>query len=149
MSPALVDILKNDKTTDSKIYIELVKIYQDLEKEIGKINPECKMCGTCCNFGKYKHVLYASSIETDFLEKFVDVHAFNVTDNVCPFLKDNKCSIRNFRTLGCRIFYCDSKHKDTSYGLYERYLRKIKKLSNKYNIEWKYRPFLHQLAKFK
>ncbi|HHT9123956.1 MAG TPA: hypothetical protein ACFYEF_13890, partial [Candidatus Wunengus sp. YC63] len=66
--------------------------------------------------------------------------------NVCPFLKDNKCSIRNFRTFGCRIFYCDPQYKDTSYGLYERYLLRIKKLSNKYNIGWKYSPFFHQLA---
>jgi Fe-S-cluster containining protein len=146
MSPALIDTQCNDKTIDSNIYIELVKIYQDLEKEIGKINPACKMCGTCCDFGKYKHVLYTSSIETDFLEKFVDVPDFNVSDNVCPFLKDNKCSIREYRTLGCRIFYCDSKYKDTSYNLYERYLRRIKMLGNKFNIEWKYRPFLHQLA---
>lgn len=149
MSPALIDTQCNDKTTDSKIYIELVKIYQDLEREIGKINPECKMCGMCCDFGKYKHVLYTSSIETDFLEKFVDVPDFNVTDNVCPFLKDNKCSISEYRTLGCRIFYCDYKYKDTPYGLYERYLRRIKELSDKFNIEWEYRPFLHQLAESK
>jgi Fe-S-cluster containining protein len=146
MNHALIDTKCNDKTADSEIYIELVKIYQDLEKELNQLNPECSMCGTCCNFGKYKHILYTSGIETDFLEKFVEMPDFNVTDNVCPFLKDNKCSIREYRTLGCRIFYCDSKYKDTSYGLYERYLLRIKKLSNKYNIEWKYRPFLHQLA---
>lgn len=131
------------------LYSELVAIYQRLEDELIRLNPGCNACGTCCNFVKFDHVLYTSNIETDFVTMHVEVPDFNVSSNGCPFLKDNQCSIRDFRTLGCRIFYCNPNYKEISGDLYEKYYRKIKDLSIKHNIQWKYLPFLDQLAEFK
>ena len=134
---------------ESNLYSELVKLYQDLERELVLLNPGCKMCGTCCNFNAFDHVLYTSSVEVSYILQYVEVPDFNVSSNICPFLKDNQCSIRNFRTLGCRIFYCNPYHKEVICDLYEKYHRSIKELSKKYHIQWKYLPFLDQLAEFK
>lgn len=131
------------------LYSELGTLYQRLEKELTQLNPGCNGCGTCCNFGSFDHVLYASNTEIDFITRNVEVPDFNVSDNICPFLKDNQCSIRDFRTLGCRIFYCNPHYKEVLYAIYEKYYQMIKELSWKYNTQWKYLPFLHQLAEFK
>jgi Fe-S-cluster containining protein len=128
---------------------ELIRIYQRLEKEVTLLNPGCNGCGTCCNFGAFDHVLYASSVEINFITRHAEVPDFNVSDNICPFLKDNQCSIRDFRTLGCRVFYCNPQYKEVLYGVYEKYYHMIRELSGKYNIQWKYLPFLDQLAEFK
>lgn len=133
----------------SNLHSELVTLYQDLEKELMALNPGCDRCGTCCNFRTFDHVLYASSIEVDFITQHVEVPDFDVTNNRCPFLKDNQCSIRTFRALGCRIFYCDPDYQAISHDLYEKYHRIIKKISKKYNVQWKYLPFLTQLSEFK
>lgn len=131
------------------LYSEVVILYQYLEKELTQLNPGCKRCGTCCNFSTFDHVLYASSIEINFITQNVEVPDFNVSDNICPFLKDNQCSIRDFRTLGCRVFYCNPHYKEVLNDVYEKYYQMIKDLSGKYNTQWKYLPFLNQLAEFK
>ncbi len=131
------------------LYLELGTIYQHLEKELMLLNPGCNRCGTCCNFKAFDHILYASSIEVDFIMRNVEVPDFKVSDNVCPFLKDNQCSIRDFRTLGCRVFYCNPHYKEVLHSLYEKYYQMIKDLSGKYNTQWKYLPFLNQLAESK
>ena len=118
------------------VYSELGIIYQHLEKELTQLNPGCDRCGTCCNFDTFEHVLYASSIEVNFITRNLEIPDFNVADNICPFLKDNQCSIRDFRTLGCRIFYCDHNFKEMLYEMYEKYYHMIKDLSLKYNVQW-------------
>src|SRR3972149_3572381 len=131
------------------LYSELSLLYQHLEKELTQLNPGCNMCGTCCNFSAFDHILYASSIEVGYITQHVKVPDFTITDNVCPFLKDNQCSIRDFRTLGCRIFYCNPHYKENMYTLYEKYYFMIKELLKKFDCQLKYLPFLSQLNELK
>ena len=123
----------------------LTAIYRQLENELAQLNPGCNGCGTCCSFGDFDHVLYASGIEIDFIVRHAHVPDFTVSDNICPFLKDNHCSIREFRTLGCRVFYCNPHYQEVSHEVYEKHYRMIKELYNKHAIPWKYQPFLNQL----
>lgn len=127
------------------IYSELITIYQQLEKELTSLDPGCNRCGTCCDFTAFDHVLYASNIEVTYIKQHVKVPDFTISDNICPFLKNNQCSIRDYRTLGCRVFYCNPSYKELSYEIYEKYYRMIRELSVKYTIQWEYLPFLAQL----
>lgn len=148
----MTDVLVNttiQELSGKNLYSELVTLYQDLEKELTLLNPGCDTCGTCCNFSAFDHVLYVSSIEVDYIAQHVEIPDFNISDNICPFLKDNQCSIRDYRTLGCRIFYCNPHYKEILYDLYEKYHCMFKELSKKYNYQWKYLPFLGQLAELK
>lgn len=137
-----------EERLDVNLYSELGRIYQLLEKELTQLNPGCNQCGTCCDFSTFDHVLYASSIEINYITQNVEVPDFNLADNVCPFLKDNQCSIRDFRTLGCRVFYCNPQYREVLCDMYEKYYHMIKELSNKYNAQWSYLPFLNYLAGF-
>ena len=148
----MTDVLVNTRTQElsgKNLYSESVTPYQDLEKELTLLNPGCDTCGTCYNFSAFDHVIYVSSIEVDYIAQHVEIPDFNISDNICPFLKDNQCSIRDYRTLGCRIFYCNPHYKEILYDLYEKYHCMIKELSKKYNYQWKYLPFLGQLAELK
>ncbi len=148
----MTDVLVNTTTQDqsgNNLYAELATLYQDLEKELALLNPGCDTCGTCCNFSAFDHVLYASSIEVGYIAQHVKIPDFAISDNVCPFLKDNQCGIRSFRTLGCRIFYCNPHYKEILNDTYEKYHCMMKELSKKYNYQWEYLPFLRQLAELK
>lgn len=138
-----------EKSFDTDIYSDLELLYKQLEEELVQINPGCNTCGSCCNFSTFDHILYTSSIETGFITRNVEVPDFKISDNICPFLKSNQCSIRDFRTLGCRIFYCNPRYQEISHVLYEKYYCRIKKLSIKHRIPWKYQPFLKHLTEFK
>lgn len=149
MKDGFVDMTAQEPLGEINLYSEFVLLYQRLEKELTRMNPGCNRCGTCCNFSAFDHVLYASAIEVDFITRNVEVPDFNISDNRCPFLKDNQCSIRDFRTLGCRIFYCNPHYKEILCDMYEKYCQMMKELNDKYKIQWKYLPFLDQLAEFK
>ena len=124
---------------------DIKEIYKKLEAELASINPGCNACGTCCHFDEFGHVLYSSTIETDHIRKNVDIPAFDPNKNVCPFLVNYECSIREHRALGCRVFFCNPDHKETLQAIYEKYYTMIKDLANDNEVEWHYAPMMKLL----
>jgi len=150
MNPDLCHTQKNEAGgKEQKLLSELETLYERLEQELKTINPHCNMCGMCCNFTVFDHILYASNLEVAYIIHHQEVLELNISRNVCPFLKNNKCTIRDHRMLACRTFYCNERYKKSTQALYEKYYCFIKELYRKYNIEWTYRPFLVQLDKYK
>ena len=133
----------------NKIERELQGIYKELDEELAKNSPGCDACGECCNFDKFDHVLYATTIEVDYIKRNIQVPqsaSGGSNKNICPFLADQKCTIRDYRTLGCRVFYCSSDYnQNISQGIYNKYYRKIKDIADVYGLEWRYAPFLQLL----
>ena len=129
------------KHLKNKIERELQGIYKELDEELAKNSPGCNACGECCNFDKFDHVLYATMIEVDYIKRNVLVPEKRPNKNVCPFLVDKKCTIRDYRTLGCRVFYCNPDYqRNLSQEIYEKYYRKIKDLAQAHDLEWSYAP---------
>lgn len=126
--------------------MELVQIYNKLDLELSKINPGCDSCGSCCHFDTFGHKLYASTIETNYILDNVDVPPFDPKQGICPFLVEKKCTIREYRTLGCRVFFCNPDYKETSYEIYDEYYKMIKELAVRKKTEWHYAPMLDLLA---
>ncbi len=124
---------------------EIVEIYKELEAELAGINPGCNACGTCCHFDEFNHVLYASTIETNYIQENVNVPYFDPDQKVCPFLANNQCTIREYRTLGCRVFFCNPDYKETLRVIYEKYYTMIKDLAVKNQTEWNYAPMMKLL----
>lgn len=125
---------------------ELIEVYNKLDLELSKINPGCDACGTCCHFDKYGHELYASTIEVDYILENVEIPPFDPDQRTCPFLVEGKCTIRDYRALGCRVFFCNPAYKDTSYEIYDRYYKIIKGIADRKQIEWRYAPMVELLA---
>ncbi len=124
---------------------DIKEIYKKLEAELAGINPGCNACGTCCHFDEFGHVLYASTIETDYIRENVEVPSFDPDKNVCPFLVNYECSIREHRALGCRVFFCNPNHKEILQAIYEKYYTMIKDLATDSEIEWHYAPMMKLL----
>ena len=68
-----------------------------------------------------------------------------VTSDFCPFQKDNLCTAREHRPLGCRVFYCDPAYQETGNAITEKYLRKLKELAARHGLAWRYAPLHHFL----
>ncbi len=127
--------------------MDIKEIYKKLEAELESINPGCNTCGTCCHFDEFGHVLYTSNIEIDYIRENVEIPAFDIDKNVCPFLVNYECSIREHRALGCRVFFCNPDHKETLQEIYEKYYTMIKELADDNEVEWHYAPMLKLLEK--
>ncbi len=125
---------------------EIVKIYDMLEKELHAYNPGCNSCGTCCNFDTFDHELYASTVEVSFISENVKIPPCDPKQRICPFLVNKECVIRDYRTLGCRVFFCNPDYKNNSHEIYNKYYEMIRKIAIKNNAEWKYAPLTTLLA---
>lgn len=133
----------NDNTSYNR---ELVKIYKLLENDLQAESPGCDTCGDCCNFDTFDHELYASTIEVNFISENVQIPPCEPKQRVCPFLVNKKCAIRDYRTLGCRVFFCNSGYKDSSYEIYNKYYEMIKEIAIRNKAEWRYAPLTALLA---
>jgi hypothetical protein len=124
---------------------ELSEIYRELDEEISKLAPKCETRGLCCHFVSYGHVLFVSSLEVDYLLSKAGPPKVPVSKEVCPYLINNLCTVREHRTLGCRVFYCQKDWQEPSQELYERYYSRIKELAVKYRLKWFYAPMVRLL----
>lgn len=130
------------------IFVELEGLYKELDEELARLDPECRACGKCCDFDNFDFVLYTSGIEANYiLSRTTHLRSPGPGKNICPFLQDGKCTVRDLRAVGCRTFFCTFEDKEVLHEIHNRYLKSLKDLSEKSGLEWDYRPFLKFLPR--
>ncbi|MBN2802305.1 MAG: hypothetical protein JXR91_04335 [Deltaproteobacteria bacterium] len=135
---------------EDSILKELQAIYESLKSSLYLKGPNCLMCGRCCNFKEYGHELWLTSLELTYLllsEGYPDFEQLSV-HSTCPYMLKGKCTAREGRVLGCRIFFCQLD-KDEMELLHEEYFDKIVALHKKYNIQVEYGELLSSLNNLK
>jgi Fe-S-cluster containining protein len=139
-----------DSVSDSKslsvpahVQRQVLDLYKEVDAEVAQAGPVCVASGRCCRFKEYGHVLFVSNLEAAVL--LADAPAFERPTNIdfCPFQKENLCTAREPRPLGCRVYYCDPNYQETGKLISEKYLRRLKELARENNIDWNYAP-LHR-----
>jgi len=124
------------KLKKSKICKEVEEIYAWLEKEIKSLGVDCSGCGKCCDFEACGHKLYVSSPELlYFYENLKPLR--KMESGQCPYLENNKCTARDFRFAGCRIFFCKGNSQKQN-ELSEQVLSKFKKLCDDNDFPYQY-----------
>jgi len=125
------------------VHRKVLELYRDVDREVQAAGPVCVASGRCCRFKEYGHVLFLSNLEADLLLSQAPAYEQPVTDAFCPFQKENLCTARDPRPLGCRVYYCDPNYQDTASVITEKYLRRLKDLAEELQLPWTYAP-LHQ-----
>lgn len=118
---------------ENKALIEQVaEIYQDIAGYIESAMPACDSCGKCCNFGRYGHRLYASTMEMLVFFHFSRaITPFGSTEeDKCIYRDKSGCSMYEGRTAGCRIFYCRDFPDELQNEIYEQIMERLKQLHN-------------------
>src|SRR5579883_3642264 len=83
---------------------QVLELYQEVDAAVAAAGPVCVASGRCCRFKEYGHVLFLSSLEADVLLAQAPPYEPPVTPDFCPFQKENLCTAREPRPLGCRIY---------------------------------------------
>src|SRR5436305_9020942 len=122
---------------------QVLELYADVDRQVAAAGPVCVASGRCCRFKEYGHVLFLSNLEADVLLAGAPPYERPVSADFCPFQKNNLCTAREPRPLGCRIYYCDPNYQETGNQITETYLRRLKDLAREHGLEWQYAP-LHQ-----
>ncbi len=118
----------------------MADLYENVARELSKLSSPCTSCGFCCHFDAAEHSLYASNLETFYVFDKYQAEPMLPRSEVCPFLVENKCSIRDRRMLGCRTYFRlhNKEERVKAEEIYERTLVALKKLHKKYDVNWDY-----------
>src|ERR1700716_296572 len=122
---------------------QVLELYKAVDGEVAAAGPVCVASGRCCRFKEYGHVLFLSSLEADVLLASAPPYEQPVSRDFCPFQKDNLCTAREPRPLGCRVYYCDPAYQETGNRITETFLNRLKELAREHGLEWHYAPLHH------
>jgi hypothetical protein len=122
--------------TNIKICEQVKQIYDWLDSQIKLYDPDCSACGKCCDFDSFGHKLFVTSPELLYFYENLKPLS-KMTPGRCPYQKENKCTAREFRFSGCRIFFCKGDQEKQN-ALYEETIKKFKKLCDDYNLPYQY-----------
>jgi hypothetical protein len=124
---------------------DVLDLYQEVDREVAAAGPVCVASGRCCRFKEYGHVLFVSSLEADVLLAAAPPYEQPVSPDFCPFQRDNLCTAREPRPLGCRVYFCDPNYQETGNQITEKYLRRLKELAEEHGVAWRYAPLHYYL----
>jgi hypothetical protein len=100
------------------------------------------LSGRCCRFAEFGHTLFVSAPETDELLIGAPTPVRALDDGqTCPW-QDlyGRCTAREARPLGCRIYFCEEAYQETAHALSEQYVLRLKQLVNRHGLAWNYAP---------
>ena len=118
----------------------VLELYRDVDQAVAAAGPVCVASGRCCRFKEYSHVLYLSNLEAEVLLADAPHYEKPVSPDFCPFQKENLCTAREPRPLGCRIYYCDPDYQETGNRITEEALQRLKELAREHGVQWRYAP---------
>jgi hypothetical protein len=98
----------------------------------------CRACGDCCDFTAYDHRLYVTSAELiAFAETLGQDRILTLSQGVCPYQTQKKCSMHPYRFSACRIFCC---HGDPDFQaqLSEQALEHLKAICIQNDLPYRY-----------
>ncbi len=130
---------------DAELRRQVLELYDDVDRQVAAAGPVCVASGRCCRFKEYGHTLFLSNLEAAVLLERAPAYAPPVTADGCPFQKDNLCTAREPRPLGCRVYYCDPTYQETANAITEAALGRLKALACDHQVGWCYAPLHHFL----
>jgi hypothetical protein len=130
---------------DATLRLRVLEIYRDADAAVAAAGPVCVASGRCCRFKEHGHTLFISGLEAEVLLEAAPLNEQPVSGDFCPFQKNNLCTAREPRPLGCRVYFCDPNYQQTGNQITETYLRKLKDLADEYGVAWNYAPLHHFL----
>ena len=123
----------------------ILNLYAEVDAEVRAAGPVCIASGRCCRFKEYGHTLFISNLEAEVLLDAAPPYEQPVSNEFCPFQKENLCTAREPRPLGCRVYFCDPNYQDAAQKITEKYLQRLKRLADEQNLPWLYAPLHHFL----
>jgi Fe-S-cluster containining protein len=123
----------------------LQEVYADVDAEVARHSPVCAISGRCCRFEEYGHTLFVSAPEFELLLADAPAPVRPLDGGAtCPWQDDRgRCSAREARPLGCRVYFCDPSYQPIAPEIAEAGIARLKRLVDERGLPWNYAP-LHR-----
>ena len=124
----------------------MAEFYAAVDEAVIAHGPVCRNRGDCCKFDQFGHKLYVTAVELAYFVRGNQSQWHKPNDNhVCPFQIEGRCTAREYRPLGCRIFFCDPDARDWQGPDYEHRLSEIRRIGSEFGIAYRYVEWLSAL----
>ncbi|QEH33645.1 hypothetical protein OJF2_21490 [Aquisphaera giovannonii] len=132
---------------DAAMRRDVLEVYRQLGAEIAALSPTCLLSGRCCRFREFDHILFLSGVEAAVLKALAPAQVRPVDDgSTCPWQDERgRCTARDGRPLGCRVYFCDPEYEPLAPSISERFLEKLRRVAERYEVPWEYAPLHHHL----
>lgn len=115
---------------------QIESLYTWIDQQV-KSTGTCTACGDCCDFENFGHKLFITSVEMKYFTEKMHHNLSPMTNGVCPYRVNGKCSVYDYRFAGCRIFACQ-RSEDLQSSTMEHALKELKQLSEALSIPYTY-----------
>ena len=121
---------------------EIEKLYDDIEGHLAGLNLNCENCGKCCDFDRFDHRLYVTTLEILYFWNNLNKQKISFPQDLisdqkfsrCPYQQGQGCLARAFRPSGCRIFFCRDVPSKFQHELMEKCMQRLYVLHDKYEV---------------
>ncbi len=129
----------------AEIRDKLTALYRELDEAAAMMGPVCQLSGRCCRFKDHGHTLFLSAPEAQLLVSDAPQPPGQLDNGEsCPWQDARgRCTARDARPLGCRVFCCDPSFESLAPELSATFLARLKQLASRHDWLWNYAP-LHQ-----
>ena len=131
---------------DPDFIVAVDVLYAALDARITARQPRCINRGLCCHFATFGHKLFVTPVELAYFIAKSEVRPTADTDSEsCPYHVDGRCTTRDGRPTGCRIFFCEQVSQAWQSPETEAILDEIKTLHARFDVPYAYVEWLHAL----
>ncbi|WP_337175491.1 hypothetical protein [Paludisphaera sp.] len=122
-------------------------LYRELDAAVAEAAPVCALSGRCCRFEEYGHTLFLSAPEAALLLADAPPPSRPLDDGqTCPWQDHaGRCTAREARPLGCRVYFCDPAYEGRAPEITERFISRMKALVADRGWPWGYGPLRDHL----
>lgn len=121
-------------------------LYATLDERIAARQPRCTNRGLCCHFATFGHKLFVTPAELAYFIAKSDARLGSNTDSgSCPYQVDGRCTTREARPTGCRVFFCEQVSRAWQSPETEAILVEIKALHARFALPYAYVEWLDAL----
>lgn len=135
----------------------VARILANADAEIASHHPVCRSSGKCCQFEKYGHRLYVTAAELAHFSRWAQNNAApspapsssptaislpqffaRQSPEGCPYQVEKRCTARDARPLGCRVYFCDQTAQSWQHDLYEKYHARLREVHDRHALPYRY-----------
>jgi hypothetical protein len=146
VSPSVAD---RDVPLEPSLVAELRAVYEKVDREVAQLGPVCQLSGRCCRFAEFGHTLFVSTLEIRYLIDGAPEPSRPLDrGETCPWQdRRGRCTARDARPLGCRVFYCDPTYQESSHEISEQTIKALKEITQRWSLAWSYAPLHDHLIR--
>ena len=124
-------------STDRAFMRKLRGLYRRADRAVARAGCVCMGGGTCCRFDLAAHRLFVTTGELAMLARAEPSDMSRCARGRCPYQRSTRCTARDVRPLGCRMFFCRAA-PDANSAVYETYHAELRRLHGAHGLPYRY-----------